>query len=242
MNTKEQLIVIAEICRQDLKLLVSRNNLQRLSRDSEQAKMAAGDLANSINGLTESKAEALKRRKLLDEKLQIEKSNLRKWESRAEKIKGEREYTALMSEISSQKRTIAGIESEIADIMSELKSSDENLLKATGAREEKIDSASNAFEAVKDLLKAEEDRLAQHSHAKEALMTKIPATLQARYLRIYDKRAQQAIAFLKNEVCQACQRKVPPEFFIRVAKMEVIEQCPSCQRILVVDLAIDETT
>src|SRR5438105_2931508 len=104
MDTKDQLDILLEICRQDLKLIANREKLSRLSRDSESAKTAAGDLESRIQNINNRKAELLKNRKALDERLQLEKANLRKWEARAEKIKGEREYTALMSEISAQKR------------------------------------------------------------------------------------------------------------------------------------------
>lgn len=236
MDTKEQLLILSEICHQDLKLIANREKLSRLSRESEQAKTAAGNLGDSIATINATKVELLKRRKALDEKLQQEKANVRKWEARAEKIKGEREYTALMSEIGTQKRTIAGIEAEISELVTEVKSGDEQLQKATGDRDEKLLSANNAYEAVKELLNEESERLSTNTKAKEALLSKLPAPLRARYERIFEKRAQQGIALIRQSVCQACMRTIPPELFIRVCKGEVIEQCPSCQRILVADI------
>lgn len=236
MDTKEQLLILSEICRQDLKLIGNREKISRLSRESEQAKKAAQDLESSISSINASKADFLKRRKALDEKLQQEKANVRKWESRAEKIKGEREYTALMSEIATQKRTIAGIEAEISELTGELKTGDEKLLKATGDREEKLLCAQNAYEAVKELLGEESERLTVNIQAKEALLKQLPANVRAQYERIFEKRAQQGVAFLRQSICQACMRTIPPELFNRVCKGEVIEQCPSCNRILVADL------
>ena len=235
METKEQLEILLEICRQDLKLIANRDRLSRLSRESELAKTAAGDLESRIQTINTHKAELLKNRKALDEKLQLEKANLRKWEARAEKIKGEREYTALMSEISAQKRTILGLETEISEITTELKSGDDQLLKATGAREEKIDIAGQAYESVKELLGEEGEKLTHNVETKDALLSRLPPVIRARYHRIYEKRAHQGIAILRNAICQACMRMVPPELFIRVLKGEIIEECPSCNRILVPD-------
>ena len=193
------------------------------------------NLESRIQNINTHKAELLKNRKVLDEKLQLEKANLRKWEARAEKIKGEREYTALMSEISAQKRTILGLETEISEVTTELKSGDEQLLKAAGARDEKIGIAGQAYESVKELLGEEGDKLEQNIKAKDALLSKLPPVIKARYQRIYEKRAHQGIAILSNAICQACMRMVPPELFIRVLKGEIIEECPSCNRILVPD-------
>ncbi|MCA9508011.1 MAG: hypothetical protein KC505_06290 [Myxococcales bacterium] len=239
MNTNEQLSLIAEICQHDLKMAEVRKNLARLNKDSDQAKKNAQELEAAINSMTGTRDGAMKQRKALDEKLQLEKSNLRKWEARAEKIKGEREYTALMSEISSQKRTISGVEAEMAELASEIKASEEKMNKATGAHEENVERAKHAFEEVKELLFDEEKHLETVAQAKEKLLEKLPSTIKTRYERIYKSRMQQGIAFVRNEVCQACQRTIPAELYIKVCKGEVIEQCPSCQRILVSDFALE---
>lgn len=235
MDTKEQLMVLSEICRQDLKIISNRERLNRLNRDSKSAQDAAAGLEQSIAKLNNDKAELLKRRRALDEKLQAERANLRKWEARAEKIKGEREYTALMSEIGSQKRTITGIEMEIAEVNDELKTSEEKLKNATLSHGQKIESATSAHDSVKELLADENAHLQQNETARRALLEKIPTPLRTKYERIYEKRAQQGVAMLREGVCQACMRLVPPELFIRVCKGEIIEQCPSCQRLLVAD-------
>lgn len=237
MDTKEQLIALAEICRLDHKIINNREKLSRLNQESTQSKEAALELEAGIAKLSNLKEELLKRRRALDEKLQIEKANVRKWESRAEKIKGEREYTALMSEIGAQKRTITGIETEISEVTDELKSSDEKLKKMTGDHQEKVLNANRAYDAVKELLEEEEKYLQQNAQSRANLLERIPKSLKSTYLRIYEKRSQQGIAFLRDGICQTCMRTVPPELFIRVCKGEVIEQCPACQRLLVADVA-----
>lgn len=237
MDTKEQLTILSEICRQDLKIVKNREKLNRLNRDNKLASDAAIELEETMAGLNQNKAELLKRRRALDEKQQIEKANLRKWEARAEKIKGEREYTALMSEIGSQKRTLAGIDLEINEVTEELKAGDEKLKKSGEARDEKTQSANRALDSVKDLLEQEQELLKENEVARASLLEKIPKVLRVKYERIHERRSQQGVAFLREGICQSCMRLVPPELFIRICKGEVIEQCPSCQRLLVADLS-----
>lgn len=235
MDTKAQLTILSEICRQDLKIVTNREKLKRLNRESQLATDAAGELKETIDNLNVSKADLLKRRRALDDKLALEKANLRKWEARAEKIKGEREYTALMSEIGAQKRTIVGIETEINEVTTALKSSEEKLKNTTSAHEEKTSSANRAFDSVKELLAEEESVLKENETARSSLLAQLPANLKLKYERIYDKRAQQGVALVREGVCQACMRMIPAELFIRISKGEVIEQCQSCQRLLVAD-------
>jgi uncharacterized protein len=235
METKEQLTLLSEIGRLDLKIIVNREKLNRLSKETALSEAAAQELSALMIKLTDAKNDLLKRRRTLDEKLQAEKGNIRKWEARAEKIKGEREYTALMSEIGAQKRTIVGIETEISEVTDELKTSDEKLKTSNSAREEKMASAQRAHDAVKELLSEEEQHLTKNKDARENLLDRIPKVLRLRYERIYEKRALQGVAFLRDSICQACMRTVPPELFNRVCKGEIVEQCPACQRLLVVD-------
>lgn len=240
MEIKEQLVILSEIGRQDLHIINAKDKLNRLNRESKDSKEAALELEKAMANIEANNAELLKRRRLLDEKLQVEKGNLRKWESRAEKIKGEREYTALMSEIGAQKRTITGVEAEMAEVTSELKAGDEKLSKASGAHVEKMTRANQAFDSVKELLSKEEEDLSSKELARKTLLEKLPKVLQVKYERIYERRGSQGIAFLRSGICQACMRTVPHELYNRVCKAEVIEQCPSCQRILVVELQAKE--
>lgn len=235
MDIKKQLTILWEIYRQDQKIGGNKAKLSRLNRESLEAKEASIKIEEEIAKVSKEKAEALSKRRHLDEKLQEERSKLRKWESRAEKIKGEREYAALMSEIGAQKRAITGIEMEISETMDELKAKEQRLVKASGAHEEKVNSAKKAFQQVKELLEDEEKHLSQNEAVRQKLLDGLPIAVRKKYERIYENRANQGIALLQNGVCMACRRTVPPELFLRVSKRELIEQCPSCQRLVVAD-------
>lgn len=235
MENKEQLTLLIEIGRLDQKISMSRDSLLRLKKDTAVSEAEAAELEVAITILAEQKSELIKRRRVLDEKLQNEKANLRKWEARAEKIKGEREYTALMSEISAQKRTITGVTAELAEVTEELETREEALLNKTYTREAIVSRAKTSLDAVKDLVLEEENNLSTNNDARKRLLNLLPKPLQLRYERIHANRNNFGIAFLKDGVCLSCMRVVPPELFIRVAKGEVIEQCPSCLRFLVVE-------
>lgn len=237
MDTKEQLSILSEICRQDLKLISNKDNLSRLNQENIIATKAAENIKSNIVELENKKFDLLKQRKNLDEKLQQERANVRKWEARAEKIRGERDYAALSSEIGSQKRTISGIEFELANIMQDMSKIDEELKQKNLAYEEKSKEAEKAFTAVDNLLSEANCEIEKNQQVRLLMLAKIPTNLRVKYERIYDKKAKQGVALLKDSICQACMRKIPAELFMKISKCEIIEQCPSCQRILVADNA-----
>ncbi len=233
MDVKEQVVLLSEICRHDLALMASKNKINQLTKETSTASKNVGSLETSIEDLLKKKEQNLQRSRLLDQKLQEEKVSLRKWETRAEKIKGEREYTALTSEIASQKRSIFGVEHELSEVNNEIKAVLHQIQKLSGDKEQNVGRAKDSFDAVKELLDQENEYVLGVEKAKNILLDKLPAMVKSSYSRIYKNRNFSAIAFVDQAVCQACMRRIPHEISIKVYRCEGLEQCPSCQRFLV---------
>lgn len=233
MDIKKQILILSEICQHDLELAATRARIASLTKQSDLANKNVSDLGVAIEDLNLKKEQTLDKYKTLDKKLQEEKSNLRKWEARADKIKGERDYIALNSEIGSLKRAITSLESELSQTNFSLQNITEQIKKFSGDKEENLGIAKNSFSSIKDLLEQEERCLTKQELEKNILLDKMPVNIKNNYQRIYEKRNRNAISFLENSVCQLCMRKIPHELSIKILKCEALEQCPSCQRYLV---------
>lgn len=233
MNIKEQIIILSEIGQKDLAIAAGKNRVNKLTKDSGSANKNASELELKVKDLSLTKEEYLKNYRNLEQKLQEERANLRKWEQRADKIKGEREYNALNSEITSLKRSITGIESELSELLTKIKDLEKKVSQTAGAQQENITKAQHAFDEVKDLLQEENEKVAKIVAAKSILIEKLPLPVKTRYLRVYEKMGGIAVSFLNKQNCEVCQRIIPPELYIKVYKHEAIENCPSCQRFLV---------
>jgi predicted nucleic acid-binding Zn-ribbon protein len=60
---------------------------------------------------------------------------------------------------------------------------------------------------------------------------KIPAQLYRRYEMIRQKRGT-GIAQTTTGTCKACNMALPPQLFHRLRREPILEQCPSCHRII----------
>lgn len=175
----------------------------------------------------------------VEEKRQIgaqldqEKANVRKWESRAEKIKGEREYTALMSEIGSQKRLISDLETRLNTVSDTLKNADKEAEKlksqVTQAQNEVQEEEAELAQAIAAL----EGSAVHLYQTRNRLLSELPTLLLKKYEQVSGKRGGIGISVIKRQVCQSCMRTLPPELHLRVLRAEMVEQCPACQRLLV---------
>lgn len=235
MTIREQLKKLLELGKEDLQLKDLKEKQKILPAKANEAKNAAIDASVKESALKAQFKDLELKRHQLDLETQTERGNLRKWEARADKIKGEREYTTLISEIGSQKKAISDLETKSLQVMQ-----DQDKVKKDLEAAQKTLEAANALyqeewskvETDMNALAAEQVELEQ---GRASVIASMPAPLVKRYEQIASKRAGLGVSLLVKEVCQACKRTVPPELFNRVAKGEVLESCPFCHRLLVVE-------
>jgi uncharacterized protein len=66
---------------------------------------------------------------------------------------------------------------------------------------------------------------------REAISKKLPVVLYRRYEMIRGRRGT-AVAQTSDGTCKACNMALPPQLFHKLRREPLIDQCPSCQRII----------
>lgn len=66
---------------------------------------------------------------------------------------------------------------------------------------------------------------------RDAIVKRLPAQLYRRYEMIRGRRGT-AIAQTTDGTCKACNMSLPPQLFHKLRREPLIEQCPSCNRII----------
>lgn len=232
MNVRDELVLLSQLALNDLNLKELEDQKKTLPKKALEADQRAQSLLTQTEKLESQNAELLLRHRKLDGDLQSEKSNLRKWESRATQIRGEREYTSLMSEIGSQKRVISDLETQILQVMESQESVSAELAPMREATASVKKISEDEWALVKGDLEALDAKIIDLKNSRQLLEQKLSLSTFKRYEQIAAKRGGVGLAFVKREVCQSCSRMIPAELALRVAKGEVMEQCPSCYRIL----------
>jgi predicted nucleic acid-binding Zn-ribbon protein len=143
----------------------------------------------------------------------------------------ERESNAAQRELEELRKLVRDREDEIgklsadgetARVAIEATEADHGKLAADlGAREGDISSK------VGEVSAKETAKIAERELAVKAL----PAQLYRRYDIIRSKRGT-ALAQTRDGTCQACHMALPPQLFHRLRREPILEQCPSCNRII----------
>jgi len=233
MNLQQNTVLLAEIGILERQVYEKERLLMSLPHKADSAKLKAAQLNASYENTSQLLATLSEKKKNEEQELALERTNLRKWEKRADEIQGERSYSSLMSEISAKKKHISEAEDSVLQLMQDVETHERELVELKSSAEVCSKIASDEWNAVKAQIADVEVSLQVLKSSLQEHLSQLHPSLKTRYERVSAGRQGVAIAFLEKEVCLSCRQMVPPELFLRVLKGEVIEQCPSCKRILV---------
>jgi len=230
----EQLVHLAELARIDQKAKVTADRLEALPQPAKKADAAAAKIKSELDSVTLRKQTAEQVKRTSEAEVQDERHKIKKWDARANDLRGEREHTALSSEIGGAKRHIRALEDVILEQMEAIEAADKDLATLTKKHEGALAEAKGEWQKVEGDLAMLKQEVSAASVARSALLAKLPAGVVKRYELIAAKKQGVGVAIINvSDVCGACNRAVPPQLCIQVMKGQVLETCPACNRLLV---------
>lgn len=198
-----------------------------------------------LNGLKDSL-------KALDEKLATDRGTVQAADKQRIEIQGDIRTMTAQIEHSRDKLNRSRTERESQAAQREL----EELRKLVRDREDEItrlDADTSGVRAQVEASEAEHKRLSEELAAKEgdiqakvqqleadrnakgggrdAIVKRLPPQIYRRYEMIRGRRGN-AVATTTDGTCKACNMALPPQLFHKLRREPVIEQCPSCNRII----------
>jgi len=233
MQISEQLVLLAELSNHDQKLKATNDRLEVVPAPAKKLQAAAAALGAQLEAAKNKKAEAEKQRRLADSELTAERAKLKKWEARADSLRGEREHAALASEIGAQKRTLGNLEERVLQQLQNMEDADKEIASLEARFKVADGDARSEWAKVEGELTELRATAEKTNAARQALLAKLPPNVVKQYERVAAKRQGVGVAIIKGEVCNSCKRTLPPQLCLQVHKGVVLESCPSCSRLLV---------
>jgi predicted nucleic acid-binding Zn-ribbon protein len=143
----------------------------------------------------------------------------------------ERETNAVQRELEELRKLIRDREDEIGKLTTD---SDANrvALETTEAEAKKIQDELNAREGdINSTLASLEKQRAAKQTVRDEVVKRLPPVLYRRYDAVRGRRGS-GIAQTTDGTCKACNMALPPQLFHRLRREPLLEQCPSCNRII----------
>jgi len=219
-------------------LRVLQQDLTKLVEDNEASReLFAGMLAQQEGQLGEV-------RSFCDQKeseIKDAEENARRARGRLNNIQSQRELTALNKELDTARRQNTQRTEELLKLMEQLET-------ATAEYDKKVEEFRSLEEqmtqAEEDIVtrvrEGEADAGGQQERQNE-LRALVDKPTLSRFDRILGARKGCAVATVKDQICTACRLSVSPQTFIRLMRMETLEQCNNCRRMLVWTEGLFET-
>jgi predicted nucleic acid-binding Zn-ribbon protein len=143
----------------------------------------------------------------------------------------ERESNAAQRELEELRKLVRDREEEIGKLTADADAARQQI-EATESEHKKIAEELGARQGDISSKLGEVGGLAQRKQAERDAAAKVlPAQLYRRYEMIRSKRGT-AIAQTSDGTCKACHMSLPPQLFHRLRREPILEQCPSCHRLI----------
>ncbi len=231
-SLREKLRVLEELQQIDLDAHEARQGLDAIpaERATLEARVKAARKAYDDQ---KAKLEANEReRRQVDTLLGMDRDKVKKWEGRLGEIKTPREYAAMSREIDIAKKSNE-TQNEQARLLSAAAIDIKRALEASGeALAEVEDAAQAAAEKLDKAVAETEAKLASLAARRATAATLVDAGLLAKYENIRKRRAGVAVAAVIGSTCKGCHRNIPPQLSIVLQRVNTIETCPNCHRII----------
>ena len=229
---RQQLLDLYEIQQIDLGIREIEKRFEATPARLRELEDALTTSRGDLQKLTDQNDAIAKEVKTLEAGVQAENIKLRKWDARLAEIRNQREYLALSREIEGGKRANRDAEEKINELGVQRTQLDLQIEALHDKVAETEVDAGAERERVQSELAAASSEIAKEKARRDALLGKIPAALLRKYEGIRSKRLGIGLVPVIDGSCQGCNMKLPPQLYNILQRVESVEQCPSCQRLI----------
>jgi len=238
LSLREKLKALEELQQVDLELNEVRNQAEAVPRRRAEIDAAVGEIRKSWEAEQARLASNERERRGQEQLLAMERDKVKKWEGRLTEIRTPREYAALSREIEIAKKTNETVLEQVKTLGAEA----EEIQKGVEGLQEKLDEKeAGAQEELEQLARRQSEfqtRAGELEGRRAELAKRVEPALLSRYENIRKRRGGVAVTRVEGNTCRGCNRNIPPQMAIILARANSIENCPNCNRIIYVAEAV----
>jgi len=230
-EVREQLVLLLQLQQSDGKVRELQTALNHLPTKLDPLRRDLAKLQSMLDGERGKLDETNAWRKAQQETIDRERESLRQAQGKFQASKNTKEFNASSREVENKRKAIGDRETE-------LKKVNEAAVQSTT----QLDARNQDVEALRAELAGSEAAMAGQLDALRAQLAEATAARDAarvqvdiQWVKIYDSLAAKkgyAVAPVVKGVCQGCHMALPPQLANTLARMETIETCPRCGRLI----------
>ena len=228
---REQLVFLLQLQQSDVKVRELEAAVTQLPAKLDPLRRDLAKLQGMLDAERAKLAENETWRKQQQDLIDRERDALKAAQSKLQASKNSKEFGAATREVENKRKSISDRESELKKVGEAQTASTAQLESRTKDVEGLRSELANSEAAMADQVAALQAQLGEAKAARDAAR----AQVEAKWLKVYDTLAQKrgyAVAPVVKGVCQGCHVMLPPQLNNILARMESIETCPRCSRLV----------
>ncbi len=231
MSISEQIRSLENLAAIDAELKVLDDQLNQERNTLSTLKATLKRLEEKLKNDTQSIATTEKARNELVADVRAMMQQLEHSRDKLNRSRTERESNAAQRELEELRKLVRDREDDITKLTSEADAV-RTQVETTEAEAKKVQAELGSSEGdINSRVSEVEAKKKAKLTEREAALKGLPPILYRRYDMIRGKKGV-AIAQTSDGTCKACNMALPPQLFHRLRREPMIEQCPSCQRLI----------
>jgi uncharacterized protein len=228
---REQLVLLLQLQQSDVKVREFETAATQLPARLDPLRRDLAKLQGMLDAERSKLDETNAWRKAQQELIDREREALKLAQSKFQASKNTKEFNASSREVENKRKAISDRESELRKVNEAAAQSTAQLQ----TRDKDVDALraelASSEAAMADQLASLKAQLAEAIATRDTAR----AQVQPQWIKIYDSVAAKrgyAVAPVVKGVCQGCHMALPPQLSNVLARMESIETCPRCSRLI----------
>jgi predicted nucleic acid-binding Zn-ribbon protein len=228
---REQLVFLLQLQQSDVKVRELETAVNQLPAKLEPLRRDLAKLQAMLDAESAKLAETNAWRKQQQDMIDRDREALKIAQSKLSASKNSKEFGAASREVEHKRKSIGDRESELKKVS-----------EAASAQAAQLESRNKDVEVLRNELAGNEAAQAEQLAQLQADLATARAAREAarssvdkQWLKIYEAVSQKkgyGIASVVKGVCQGCHMALPPQLNNILARMESIETCPRCARLV----------
>ena len=228
---KEQLLLLLELQKIDIRAQEARAAIASIPEKLAPAKEDLQKLEQMLQAEQLQIADTESWHKEQSQLIQNDEEELKNAKTKVQSAKTPREYAAASREVDNKRRSIREREDEILKVSEVLDKSRSDVSEHEKNVQELRTHIQTEEERIRESLGGIVQEAEEIENSRESVVIKVEKRLLNRYEQGRKKRGY-AIAPVENGTCLGCHMQVPPQLNNILARLESIETCPRCHRLL----------
>ena len=230
MNSELQgLVDLQEL---DIKIGRIQRRVEEIPGEIEGASHTLEDSARNLEQIQERIDQAAKDRREHEGTVESLREQLSKYKNQLMEVKTNREYQAMLHEISNTEGAISAREDEILEHMMKTDDLEQQAEQTRKELKVRTAQASARRKELESFVSRSESEVVDFENQRNLVEKEISEPLLEQYRRIASARDGVALVGVTDQSCQACNVRLRPQLFTEVKASQSIVTCESCNRIL----------